>query len=68
MISVCANLVGSVLRPDRKRKLDFFIMHAVTSSIFCRVLIRQDWIKLEDRRRLVEWKGRLDLAWYAAEE
>ncbi|KAL4815779.1 hypothetical protein BDW67DRAFT_191416 [Aspergillus spinulosporus] len=67
MISVCAYLVGSVLRSDRKRKLDFFIMHAVTSSIFCTVLIRQDWIKLEDRRRLVEWKGRLDLAWYAAE-
>ncbi|KAL3430239.1 hypothetical protein BDV09DRAFT_189450 [Aspergillus tetrazonus] len=67
MISVCAYLVGSVLRSDRKRKLDFFIMHAVTSSIFCTVLIRQDWIKLEDRRRPVEWKGRLDLAWYAAE-
>jgi hypothetical protein len=67
MISVCAYLVGSVLREDRKRKLDFFIMHAVNSSIFCTVLIRQDWIKLEDKIRLVEWKGRLDLAWYAAE-
>jgi len=67
MISVCAYLVGSVLRKDRKRKLDFFVMHAVNSSIFCTVLIRQDWIKLEDKIRLVEWKGRLDLAWYAAE-
>jgi diacylglycerol kinase family enzyme len=28
------------------------------------VLIKQDWIKIEDRVRLVEWKGRLDLAWY----
>ncbi|KAK5807054.1 hypothetical protein VI817_001312 [Penicillium citrinum] len=67
MISVCAYLVGSVLRKDRKRKLDFFVMHAVNSSIFCTVLIRQDWIKLEDKIRLIEWKGRLDLAWYAAE-
>jgi Questin oxidase-like len=37
----------------------------VTSSLFFTVLIRQDWIKLEDRVRLVEWKARLDLAWYA---
>jgi hypothetical protein len=53
-------------RDGRKRKIDFFIMHSVTSSIFCTVIIRQDWVKLEDRVRLVEWKGRLDLAWYAA--
>nr|E1ACQ8.1 RecName: Full=Baeyer-Villiger oxidase notM; AltName: Full=Notoamide biosynthesis cluster protein M [Aspergillus sp. MF297-2]ADM34146.1 hypothetical protein [Aspergillus sp. MF297-2] len=30
------------------------------------VLVKQSWIKLEDRIRLVEWKARLDLAWYAA--
>src|SRR3569833_3306024 len=40
-------------------------MHNVTSSILFTVLPRQDWIKLEARVRLVEWKGRLDLAWTA---
>ncbi|KAK4233721.1 hypothetical protein C8A03DRAFT_19248 [Achaetomium macrosporum] len=67
MMSVCAYLAGaSPRRPGRKRKIDFFLMHSVTSSIFVAVLVRQTWIPLEDRVRLVEWKARLDLAWYAA--
>lgn len=65
MISTCAYFAGAAQREGRKRKIDFFYMHNVTSSIFFTVLIRQDWIKLEDRVRLVEWKARLDLAWYA---
>ncbi|KAL2194786.1 hypothetical protein P885DRAFT_42084 [Corynascus similis CBS 632.67] len=65
MINTCAFLAGAAQREGRKRKIDFFYMHTVTSSIFFTVLIRQDWIKLEDRARLVEWKARLDLAWYA---
>ncbi|KAL8792406.1 MAG: hypothetical protein Q9195_005020 [Heterodermia aff. obscurata] len=65
MVSTCAFFAGAAQKEGRKRKIDFFYMHNVTSSIFFTVLIRQDWIKLEDRVRLVEWKGRLDLAWYA---
>lgn len=65
MISTCAFFAGAAQHQGRKRKIDFFYMHNVTSSIFFTVLIRQDWIKLEDRVRLVEWKARLDLAWYA---
>lgn len=64
MISTCAYMAGASQRTGRKRKIDFFYMHAVTSSIFFSVIIKQDWIKLEDRVRMVEWKGRLDLAWY----
>jgi len=65
MISTCAYFAGAAQREGRKRKIDFFYMHNVTSSIFFTILIRQDWIELEDRVRLVEWKARLDLAWYA---
>lgn len=65
MISTCAFFAGAAQREGRKRKIDFFYMHNVTSSLFFTVLIRQHWIKLEDRARLVEWKARLDLAWYA---
>ncbi|KAF2017038.1 hypothetical protein BU24DRAFT_420064 [Aaosphaeria arxii CBS 175.79] len=69
MIATCAYFAGAAQDPAkahiRKTKIDFFYMHAVTSSIFFTVFIRQPWIKLEDRIRLVEWKGRLDLAWYA---
>jgi hypothetical protein len=69
MISTCAYMAGAAQdktkTPARKTKIDFFYMHTVTSSIFFSVIIRQDWIKLEDKVRLVEWKARLDLAWYA---
>lgn len=65
MISTCAYFAGAAQHEGRKRKIDFFYMHTVTSSIFFTVLIRQDWISLRDRVRLVEWKARLDLAWYA---
>ena len=65
MISTCAYFAGASQRQGRKKKIDFFYMHTVTSSLFFTVLIRQEWIKLEDRVRLVEWKARLDLAWYA---
>lgn len=65
MISTCVYFAGAAQHEGRQRKIDFFYMHCVNASIFFTVLIRQDWIKLEDRVRLVEWKARLDLAWYA---
>ncbi|KAI1504052.1 hypothetical protein F5X99DRAFT_424580 [Biscogniauxia marginata] len=65
MIATCAYFAGAAQREGRKRKIDFFYMHNVTSSLFFTVFARQDWIRLEDRVRLVEWKARLDLAWYA---
>ncbi|RYO97393.1 hypothetical protein DL765_011237 [Monosporascus sp. GIB2] len=66
MVSVCAYVAGAAHQEGRPRKIDFFVMHSVTSSIFCTVLIRQDWIPLADRARLVEYKARTDLMWYAA--
>lgn len=64
MINFCAYLAGSAQREDRTRKIDFFFMHCVTSSILLSVLARQPWIDISTRVRLVEWKGRLDLTWY----
>ncbi|KAJ6279553.1 hypothetical protein J3E71DRAFT_182420 [Bipolaris maydis] len=68
MISTCAYFAGAAQdksKPNRRTKIDFFYMHCVTSSIFFTVFNNQEWIRLEDRVRLVEWKARLDLAWYA---
>lgn len=64
MISFCAFLAGASQRAGCPRKVDFFFMHCVTSSIFLSVLVRQEWIDTDSKVRLVEWKGRLDLAWY----
>ncbi|KAK7697817.1 hypothetical protein SLS64_013149 [Diaporthe eres] len=65
MISCSAYLAGAAQRPGKERRIDFFYMHDVTSSIFLTILARQPWIRLEDRIRMVEWKTRLDLVWYA---
>jgi hypothetical protein len=65
-INSSAYTTGAAQRPGRARKLDFFHLHALTASIALTVLSVQDWISIEDKARLVEWKGRLDLVWYAA--
>ncbi|KAL4951129.1 hypothetical protein BDW69DRAFT_201649 [Aspergillus filifer] len=64
VLNFCAYLAGAAQKDGYARKIDFFFMHCVTSSIFFSVLIRQDWISVEDKVRLVEWKGRLDLMWF----
>jgi hypothetical protein len=66
MISCAAWMCASAHKPGKAHKLDFFLMHCVTSSLFCTVLGRQPWISIADKARLVEWKTRLDLVWYAA--
>jgi hypothetical protein len=66
MTNICAYLAGATQRAGHVRKVDFFFMHCVTSSIFLTVLARQPWLSAENKVRLVEWKGRLDLAWYAS--
>lgn len=66
MISAAAYMAGAGQRSGRPRKIDFFLMHDVTSSILLTVLARQEFIPLADRMRLVEFKGRMDLVWYAA--
>lgn len=66
MISCAAWTCGSCQKPGKVAKIDFFMMHNVTTSIFLSVLNQQPWIKIEDKARLVEFKMRLDLVWYAA--
>lgn len=64
MIAFCAYLSGAAQRPGKATKIDFFFMHCVTSSLLISVLVQQDWISTENKVRLLEWKGRLDLVWY----
>ncbi|KAI4591844.1 hypothetical protein KJ359_012163 [Pestalotiopsis sp. 9143b] len=65
MISCCSYFTGAAQRPGKARKLDFFLMHDVTSSIFNTVFNQQSWISIEDKVRLLEHKARFDLVWYA---
>lgn len=45
-------------------KLDFFLIHGLTTAHGLAVLLRQPWIPIETKARLVEWMGRLVLAAY----
>ncbi|KIW05304.1 uncharacterized protein PV09_03829 [Verruconis gallopava] len=65
-INSAAYMTGAAQRPGKARKLDFFHLHTLTASIALTVFSKLDWISQEDKVRLVEWKGRLDLVWYAA--
>ncbi|KAE9364971.1 hypothetical protein N431DRAFT_563028 [Stipitochalara longipes BDJ] len=66
VINCSAYIAGAAQRSNKSPKIDFFHMHNVTSSIFLTVLLQEPWISVENKVRLVEWKGRTDLLWYAA--
>ena len=54
-------------RPPKQVKLDFFLIHAITSSIYLSTFMKQSWISDYNKRRLLEWKTRLDLCYYVAQ-
>ncbi|OAP56136.1 hypothetical protein AYL99_09315 [Fonsecaea erecta] len=66
VINADAYFTGAAQHPPKVVKMDFFYMHAVNSSIFLSVFLAQEWIAPPAKAKLVEWKGRLDLALYAS--
>ena len=66
MINVNAFITGAAQRPNKEVKLDFFFIHCVNASIFFSAFNKQEWLRAEDKARLLEWKGRTDLLTYAS--
>lgn len=66
MINTDAYFAGGAQWPGKVVKFDFFYMHCVNCSIFFSAFVKEDWMKIEDKARLLEWKGRMDLALYAS--
>jgi Questin oxidase-like len=66
MINNSIYFTGASQRPSKQVKFDFFYMHCVNSSIFFSAFLKQDWLSAEDKCRLIEWKGRFDLALYVS--
>ena len=50
--------------PPKQVKLDFYLVHSVTCSIFYPAFMRQTWLAKADKARLLEWKVRMDLLLY----
>lgn len=66
MINAAAYFTGTAQNPPKKQKIDFFYMHCLNSSIFFSSFLNEPWLTVEDKCRLLEWKGRIDLALYVS--
>ena len=59
-------ICGAAQNPKKVEAIDFVLMHMTTLSIFYpTAFIKQDWISNQDKKRLLEFKGRSDAAMYA---
>ncbi|KAF8536403.1 hypothetical protein BDD12DRAFT_748467 [Trichophaea hybrida] len=65
-MNAAALFTAASQREDKQIKIDFYYMHAHNSSIFLPTYISQPWISQATKARLLEWKGRHDLALYAS--
>jgi len=66
MTNACVYFTGGAQRPSKVVKYDFYYMHCVNSSIFFSAFMKQEWLSRENKVRILEWKGRNDLAMYAS--
>lgn len=66
MINANAFFAGAAQMPPKQVKFDFFYMHCVNCSIFFDAFRQQKWLSDENKCRLLEWKGRMDLALYVS--
>lgn len=66
MINAAIYFTGTAQKPTKQVKFDFYFMHCVNCSIFFSTFIREPWLSEQDKCRLLEWKGRLDLAMYVS--
>ncbi|OJD17364.1 hypothetical protein AJ78_02549 [Emergomyces pasteurianus Ep9510] len=66
LFNAVAYFAGAAQRPQKRIKFDFFYMHCVTSTIFLASFVSQPWISIQNKLRILEWKGRVDLMMYAS--
>lgn len=66
MIHSAVYFTAASQRPPKQVKFDFSSMHSTNSSIFFPTFSSLPWLSIANKIRLLEWKGRLDLAVYAS--
>ncbi|KAL8793120.1 MAG: hypothetical protein Q9195_004326 [Heterodermia aff. obscurata] len=66
MTNAAVYFTGGAQHPPKQIKFDFYYMHGVNCSIFFSAFLKAPWISDKDKARLLEWKGRHDLALYAS--
>jgi hypothetical protein len=66
MYNTVVYYTAAAQHPPKQVKFDFYFMHCVNSSIFWTTFNALPWLSIESKIRLLEWKGRMDLAMYAS--
>ncbi|KAF2803118.1 uncharacterized protein BDZ99DRAFT_427605 [Mytilinidion resinicola] len=66
MTNTAIYYTSSAQNPKKLIKFDFYYMHCVNASIFFSTFLKQGWLSNANKARILEWKGRLDLAMYAS--
>ncbi|EON62989.1 hypothetical protein W97_02215 [Coniosporium apollinis CBS 100218] len=66
MTNAAIYYTGAAQHPPHQIKFDFYYMHCTNSSIFFSAFLSAPWLSTASKRRLLEWKGRNDLAMYAS--
>ncbi|KAL1644420.1 hypothetical protein SLS58_004334 [Diplodia intermedia] len=66
MMDASVFFTAAAQRAPHTHKMDFFYMHSTNSSIFFTSFLTSPLFPAEARARLLEWKGRFDLANYAS--
>ena len=66
MVNAAAYFTAGAQHPPKIVKYDFYYMHCLNASIFYSAFLEQAWISDASKAKLLEWKGRIDLAMYAS--
>ncbi|KAL9065751.1 MAG: hypothetical protein Q9161_008035 [Pseudevernia consocians] len=67
MTNAAVYYTGGAQHPPKQIKFDFYYIHCVNCSIFYDAFLKEaTWMSDENKARLLEWKGRLDLCMYAS--
>ncbi|KAK9312397.1 hypothetical protein V1524DRAFT_449697 [Lipomyces starkeyi] len=66
MINAVVYYTTTAQRPPKQIKFDFYYMHCVNCSIFFPAFFAIPSLSLASKIRLLEWKGRMDLAMYVS--
>ncbi|PSN70517.1 hypothetical protein BS50DRAFT_520373 [Corynespora cassiicola Philippines] len=66
MMDACVYYNVAAQRPPYAKKVDFYLMHSTTLAVHFETFMSHPFLTEKDRIRLLEWKGRWDLANYAS--
>ncbi|KAI1468938.1 uncharacterized protein F4812DRAFT_458462 [Daldinia caldariorum] len=58
---------SAAFHPGKEPKFDFFLMHHINVNPLYIALNNQDWVPIESKVRLLEWKIRLDILAYVSQ-